>query len=77
MLRSTSSLRVWIAECGILPVGSADSPVGHGTEQGYGTLGLTTCRTLARLLGLQEMSGNRRVIGHAKEVSDYEDVVED
>jgi hypothetical protein len=42
-------------------------------RRGYKTLRLTTCRTLARPLGLRETTGSRRVIGHAKEVGDYED----
>ena len=32
MLRSTSSLRVWIGEYGIVPVGSMDSPVDHNEK---------------------------------------------
>ena len=32
MLRSTSSLRVWIGEYDIFPVGSMDSPVDHNEK---------------------------------------------
>ena len=77
MLRSTSSLRVWIGECGISVVGSIDSPVSHNEQQGYGTSGLTTWCTSAELLDRGEISGGRQGIGHVKQVSDNEDVVED
>jgi hypothetical protein len=44
---------------------------------GMGNIGLTTCCTLAEPLDRWEISSGRQVIGHAKEVSDDEGVVED